>query len=195
MKTIIKQEAHVIVTREVGYYDEELFNDGDTVYIKKHKDVTTISLIKDGKVAITTEFIQTDGKMPKGAVARIGWSDVYVSQATFDIINKLKKEVADIQIDDEEKAPKEIIKAFVKNPAYSHMSDAEIKAAEKNWDNIQNEGYSDGYNPYRRHPYPQAPHRLARLMFVSSYPLRFYDKALCFPSLFCVQLPFVLFAH
>ena len=154
MKTITRQQGQVIVTREVGFYVENLFNDGDTVAVKEFKDITTISLVKDGKIAVSTDFIQENsGRMPKGAVARMGWSDVYVSQATLEIIKKLIDEVAAEESD--EKAPVTKVEIFIVNPTYAHLTSAELAQKIKDYDLLQNEGV-EGYNPYRDNYYVQA---------------------------------------
>lgn len=153
MKTITKQQGHVIVMREVGYYDEKIFNDGDSVAIKQYKDITTVSLVKDGKIAISTDFIKKTGQMPKGAAARMGWSNVYVSSTTLEIIENLMAEVAAEEAD--EKAPVTKVETFVVNPTYAHLTNAELAQKIKDYDLLQNEG-ADGYNPFRDNYYVPA---------------------------------------
>jgi len=48
---------------------------------------------------------------------------------------------------------REVVETTVINPVTNrhikNMTPDEIKTAEINYDNLQNEGFSDGYNPYR----------------------------------------------
>ncbi|MEY3787974.1 MAG: hypothetical protein RLZ75_2181 [Pseudomonadota bacterium] len=49
----------------------------------------------------------------------------------------------------EELAETEATEETVINPAYSNMTFEQIKTAETAWDNLQNEGTTEGFNPYR----------------------------------------------
>ena len=47
--------------------------------------------------------------------------------------------------------------ADVINPAYAKYTPEELAKLEREYDNIQNEGFNDGYNPYRDNLYVSAP--------------------------------------
>jgi hypothetical protein len=148
MKTIIRNESHVTVTREVGEYAEHLFNDGDSVDIKKYQDVVKVALVKDGKTLVETDFIQRKVN-PDGSVARMGWSKVYVSQATLDIIDRLIAEVKAEAVDESEKPAQKPEEKWIVNPAYANLTTAELDQKRRDYDNVQNEGTTEGFNPYR----------------------------------------------
>lgn len=150
MKTITKTQDHVTVTRQVGEYQDRINADGDIVFVTKFKNETTVTISNNGAVVITVNSKDIDRNpkdAPKGAVARLGYGKHWAGQATLEIIDSLIDEI-DSEVDANEK-PAEQKEELVINPAYAHMTADEIKAAEKNYDNLQNEGYTDGFNPYR----------------------------------------------
>ncbi|MBE0434699.1 MAG: hypothetical protein IBX56_02720 [Methylomicrobium sp.] len=150
MKTITKTKNNVTVTRIFGEYQDRINADGDIVYVTKYKDETKVIVSNNGKVVITIDSkdIDRDPKdAPNGAVARLGHGVHWAGKATLDIIDSLISEIdGDFTADEKQEEQKE---ELVINPAYAHMTQEEIKAAEKRWDDTQNEGSMDGFNPYR----------------------------------------------
>lgn len=163
-KTAITDSGLTIKVKiEYGQSDKTINVDGDIIYLgTEYFEFTSIYLIKDGKnVAHTGDisfFYTLDSRsiagrncwaddIKRGAYARLG--DQLISKATYEAIAELldnaKSEKESIVIT----PAQEKIEEFTVNPAYLHMSRIEIKAAEENWDNLQNEGTTEGYNPYR----------------------------------------------
>jgi len=146
-----------------GCADKEINADGDIIKLgSEYVEFTSIYLIKDGKTVAHTgdlNFFYTlesrtingrnswANEIEKGAYARFG--DKVVSKATYeaivDLLSLAKTDQEPKSIMTEEKKEEEI----VINPAYAHLSMQQIKEAEKNWDNVQNEGTTEGFNPYR----------------------------------------------
>ena len=149
--------VEVTVTVIFGMVSSAINADGDIVNCgDKFKKSVTTRLSKNGE---TLEFDRFEGmtgviewskipassKTPKGAYARIGSS--YVSEQTW---NARAEALAEIEAQIVEPAEKPAVK-MIKNPAYAHMTDEQIKTAEINYDNLQNEGCNDdgNFNPFR----------------------------------------------
>ena len=121
----------------------------------------SITISKDGNVIITAShdsLSTTYSNLPDGAYGAImghndgGETILPLSEAVYNLITAALTEAkAQAESDCDKPEPKKEPELVI-NPAYSHMSKQEIKAAEQRYDHINNEG-SEGYNPYRDNLY------------------------------------------
>lgn len=123
----------------------------------------SVKITKDGKEVVTgrsrMDLVNSYPDLPAAAAGAMrGTRDGK------EIVQPLSQEVYDLVIETIKQAREKSEADFVKegqdnaeeeliiNPAYAHMTTEEIKAAERKYDNIHNEG-AEGFNPYRDNLY------------------------------------------
>jgi hypothetical protein len=123
---------------------------------------------KDGSVAVYARgglnAVSTSWpNMPATAVAVVrgmrGSKEIVqpISKSTYDLILQLfaeAKKLAEADCQQPVATKKEEANVFVVNPRYAHMSPEQIRAAERRYYLVNNEG-GEGYNPYRDNLFSQ----------------------------------------